>query len=321
VKTKTLRCAATYEPVLRLSESREAVLRIARCRGPLAFEHLVVLKCLSTPADRRDAQPALLEEARIASRIGHPNVIPVTEVVRDNGELALVLPYVESLSLAEILLAARRARRLLPLPVVARIMSDILAGLHATHEARDVDGHPMRIVHGDVSPRNVIVGTDGFSRVVDFGIARVAGREGPHSERLEGTFGYMAPEQLLHKEFDRRADVFAAGALLHEALTGRALFPASDEASVILGVLVGRIDGPSSLVARVPRALDGVTIRALRRRPDRRFTTAELFREALERACRPAPASRVAALVERLGRDTLEARRDRLRRALRRRPH
>jgi serine/threonine-protein kinase len=309
-----LKCRATFEPIMVLAEGGTAALSVAICRGPSALQHLVVLK---RAPGHVAGKPPLLDEARIALRLGHPNVVPVTEVAQAGRELALVLPYVESLSFSELTSAARRARTTLRPPVVVRILCDLLAGLHAVHEARDLAGRPMSLVHGDVSPGNVIVGTDGFSRLLDFGVARLAQADDARSARLQGTLSYMAPERLLRKPVDRRSDVFSAGVLLHEALTGRQLFPASDEAAAVLTSMIARIENPSGVVAHVSRALGEVTTRALRRQPDLRYPTAQRFRDALERACTPASVTAVAEVVERLGHGTLAARRRELRRALR----
>src|SRR5262249_45360540 len=157
-------------------------------------------------------------EARVCSVIRHPNVVPMIDVVDADGELFLVLEYVESLSLTELLRAAHDAQRPLSPAVVARIMADALAGLNAAHEAVDLRGVRLDVIHRDVSPQNIIVGVDGSSRLIDFGIAKAASRISvTNSNVLKGKLRYMSPEQIRQKTLDQRSDIFAAGAVLFEA--------------------------------------------------------------------------------------------------------
>jgi serine/threonine protein kinase len=258
-----------------------------------------------------------LDEARISSLIRHANVVPVIDVAEANGELFLVLEYVESLSLAQLLAAAKVQGELLPPPVVSRIMSDTLAGLHAAHEALDMREVSMGIVHRDVSPHNILVDTHGMSSIIDFGIAKAASRLATTSSgQFKGKLRYMAPEQVKQQPLDRRADLFSAGVVLYEALTGRGLFRGADEGDTVLSVLVTEIPNPSSIAPEVSEQLDAVAREALERRRDQRFATAARFREALEAACPPATTEEVAAVVARLGGEVLSRRRKELQEAL-----
>jgi serine/threonine protein kinase len=240
--------------------------------------------------------------------------VPATDLLVDDHELVLVTPYVESLSLGEVLDRAKRARIGVPAPVAVRIVVDALSGLHAAHEARDAEGRRLGIVHGDVSPRNLIVGTDGFTRIVDFGASR-SGRPTHSTGVLEGSLPYMAPEQMMGRALDRRADVYAAGVVLHEALSGRSPFPVGDVADTVLSVVVGLGAQPSSRTSGIPPQIARVIAGAVHRSPEARFSTAERFADSLARACPPARRREVAALVERAGSRLLETRRERLRRA------
>lgn len=302
-----------YDVIGKLASGGMATAYISRKTGEAGFERLVVLKrvhphLLEDPSLR----DGLRDEARLAASIHHPNVVPVEDVVEAAGELCLVMPYVESLSLGELVARASEAGkpRGIPAAIASRILLDVLAGLEAAHEAKDLRGEPLAIVHRDVSPRNVLVGSDGEARLIDFGVAKAEGRvTRTASGIMKGTLAYMAPEQLRRREIDRRADVFAAGAVLFEALTGERLFDGKDEADVLIGVLADEIPALSGRVLGATAALDEALAGALARDLDERFPTAQAFAEALERALPPAPAREVASLVERLGAAELEARR------------
>jgi serine/threonine-protein kinase len=306
-----------YEPLLDLASGGMGTVHIARQVGAAGFERLVVLKRVHRRFVKDEAfRDMFVDEARVASLIRHPNVVSVIDVVEDKGEIFLVMEYVESLSLGMLAAAARKAGEPLPVPVVARILSDVLAGLTAAHDATDMQGRTLDVVHRDVSPQNVVVGVDGQSRLIDFGIAKAA-RRLTHTTGgvLKGKLGYMAPEQLKQLPVDRRADVFATGVVLFEALTGQRPFPEDDE-DALLALLLGDVPDPSSLSPDVPEKLDAVVQYALARERDDRFQTAAAFQQALETAVPPAPPREVARFVERWGGGALAHRRAELLRAL-----
>jgi len=164
-----------YEPLIQLASGGMASLYIARHAGTGGFERLVAVKRVHPHLlGNHEFCEMFLDEARISSLIRHSHVVPVIDIAEASGELFLVLEYVESLSLAQLLAAAQAAGELLPPPVVSRIMSDALAGLHAAHEALDMRGASLHIVHRDVSPHNILVDTHGMSSIIDFGIAKAA---------------------------------------------------------------------------------------------------------------------------------------------------
>jgi len=183
----------------------------------------------------------------------------------------------------------------IPPDVASRILCDALAGLHAAHEALDVDGRPLHVVHRDVSPHNIIVGVDGTSRLIDFGIAKAAARlSSTASGNMKGKLSYMSPEQVQQKALDRCADVFAADITWFETLTGLRLFGGDSQADVALNVLIGEI--PTLADKGIHLGPDGedTLAKALTRDRDERFQTAEAFRQALEHAVPPASHPRVA---------------------------
>jgi serine/threonine-protein kinase len=162
-------------------------------------------------------------------------------------------------------------------------MIDTLAGLHAAHELRDADGELLNVVHRDVSPQNILVGVDGISRITDFGIAFASARSASTRDgKLKGKFSYMAPEQVQAQQATRRMDIFTAGVVLWEAITGRPLFRRRQDAATINAVLRAPVPAPSTVLETIPAELDAVLLKALKRKPDRRYQTAAEFADALE---------------------------------------
>ena len=227
----------------------------------------------------------LLDEARLASTIRHPNVVPTLDVVAEQDELLVVMEYVEGDSLASLARLAQAADERIPIPLAASIVAQVLHGLHAAHEARDRNGAPLGIVHRDVSPQNVLVGVDGVARVLDFGIAKAASRATSTDDgQLKGKAAYMAPEQLQHGSVDRRTDVFAAAIMFWELLTGRRLFLGDSPAQTMGRILHDPIDSPLRWAPDVPIELSLITMRGLERDPDARFASAEEMALAIEDA-------------------------------------
>jgi serine/threonine-protein kinase len=191
---------------------------------------------------------------------------------------------------------ARDRDERVPPRVAVSIAIGILEGLQAAHDATSETGAALDLVHRDVSPKNVIVGTDGVARVLDFGIAKAAGREqlSTSTGQVKGTAGYMSPEQVRGDAVDRRSDLYAAGIVLWELLTGERLFLGDNVAATLTQSLVAPVDAPSLRGAKSEGALDQVVLHALSRDMDQRFSSAKDFVAALEQAVQPARASEVA---------------------------
>lgn len=244
----------------------------------------------------------LEQEARLAGCIRHPNVVGVLDFVEDTGLPAptLVMEYVDGVNLSFLIAAAKDRGVTLPIDVTVRIVCDLLSGLHAAHEATRDDGSPLEIVHRDVSPQNVIVGVDGVARLTDFGIARALWRlEVTRLGVVKGKLGYMAPEQL-EGRCDRRSDVYAAGVVLWELLTGaRFRSLEGDAAQVLVQVLHGFAEVPSA-IAPTARLLDEIVMQALARDSFSRFETAQEMADALAARVVPASAARVAEVYSQL---------------------
>jgi hypothetical protein len=316
-----------YELLLRIGSGGMASVYLARVRGLGGFERDVAIKVtLPQLAEDPDLIASLLQEARIAARIRHPNVVPVLDVGQEGEGAFLVMDYVEGEVLSLLARRARAAGERIPLPIALRILGDALAGLHAAHQLRDDRGAPLHIIHRDFSPQNILVGLDGTSRLTDFGIARVGAlSSSTKSGLIKGKLGYVSPEQVRSpKDIDQRTDVFAAGVVAWELVTGRLLRPREDEAATLLRVVTEEPPRARSVRADAPQALDDAIAAALRMDPAARLGCAEDLRRALlETAVHGiavADASEVAAYVSRHAGEKLSARKSAIEAALARRP-
>ncbi|AUX42678.1 protein kinase [Sorangium cellulosum] len=276
-----------------------ASVHFGRLVGAHGFARTVAIKRLHPQfATDPDFTSMLLDEARLAVRIRHPNVVATLDSVQADGELFLVMEYIPGESLASLLREAGRGGGRVPPPIGSAIVAGALAGLHAAHEATAEDGVPLQIVHRDVSPQNILVGEDGIARVLDFGIARAAVRSQVSREgQLKGKLSYMAPEQLRGDPLTRRTDIYAAAVVLWEVLTGRRLFTGDNDAVIFGRILEGVIQPPSAFID-VPAEVDQVVLRGLERDPRQRYASALEMATALEAALPPASPRAVGAWVE-----------------------
>jgi serine/threonine-protein kinase len=293
-----------------------ATVHLGRLLGPVGFSRTVAIKRLHPQfAKDPDFVSMFVDEARLAARVQHPNVIPTLDIVSLEDELFIVMEYVEGESLARLLRSMRNAERLIPPTIVGAIMSGALYGLHAAHEAKSERGEPLQIIHRDVSPQNILVGVDGVPRVLDFGVAKAANRsQTTRDGQLKGKLAYMAPEQILGEErIDRRVDVYAAAVCCWEALVARRLFEGQNEGAIMKKVIQGDVPPPSSLVPDVPRAADAVLLKAMSRDREQRFATAYDFAVALEESLGADNPRRVAAFVADCARDAIARRSQRVR--------
>lgn len=292
-------------------------VHLARAVGMAGFERIVAIKhCHPHLLADEEFVAMFLDEARLAARIHHPNVVPTLDVGQSDV-LYLVMEYVEGDTLSRLIREARRTGAVMPVEVVLRIAMDALAGLQAAHELRDGKGNPLRVVHRDVTPQNVIVGIDGVARILDFGIATAASRSTTTKEgHVKGKLGYMAPEQLGGEDATPGTDVYALGVVMWEALTLHHLFRGNNEAETMAAVLRGQIPSLRAMRPDVTPALEAALRKAIARDPDDRYQTAAAFSEALEAAdLVPASARAVGAYVTAVAGPMLEERRARLREA------
>lgn len=303
-----------------------ATVHFGRLLGPVGFSRTVAIKRLHANfASDPEFVSMFLDEARLAARVRHPNVIPTLDVVATEGELFLVMEYVPGETLAKLTKNVREHGRHIPHRMIASIMSGALYGLHAAHEAKDERGMPLGIVHRDVSPQNVHIGTDGVSRVLDFGVAKAAGRiQTTREGQIKGKLAYMPPEQLRGAHVTRQSDIYAAGVMLWELMTGQRLFQGDNEGVVVARVLEGKIPPPSEIMLRAStgavsertieqlRQLDAVVLKAVHRESTERFATAREMARQIEECVSPATASQVGEWVERSAPEILQSRAQRV---------
>ncbi|MBW2719547.1 MAG: serine/threonine protein kinase, partial [Deltaproteobacteria bacterium] len=278
-----------YQLCFELASGGMASVYLARAGGVPGFEKLVALKRIHPHlADEKDYIEMFLDEARIASRITHPNVCSVFDFGEADGEYFIAMEYLVGEPLSRVhrrvvANADQRSSALLPARMAA-VIAQACEGLHAAHELQDAEGESLHVVHRDVSTENLFVTYSGATQVVDFGIAHARQRV-HHTEagQVKGTFPYMAPEQMTAAVVDRRVDVWALGAVLWELLTLQRLFLRDTDVNTMYAVLSGEIRPPSDHRSDVPAELDEIVLKALQRSPDERWQSARQMGKALRR--------------------------------------
>ena len=269
-----------------LASGGMATVHLGRLLGPVGFSRTVAIKRLH-PQHAKDSEfvTMLLDEARLAARIRHPNVVATLDVVATEGEVFLVMEYVEGESLSYVTrICARRPSASLRTSRRTSSPERCTACMPPMKPRATTVSRSGSSTRG-VPPQNILIGIDGVPRVLDFGVAKAAGRlQTTDQGRIKGKLGYMAPEQLAAKPVLRKTDIFAAGIVLWEALTGERLFRGEDPAEIVGKVLNAPIMPTRELAPDIPESLDAVVMRALARRPEQRFDTALEMAEAIEAA-------------------------------------
>jgi serine/threonine protein kinase len=308
-----------YEVLLTIGSGGMGTISLARATGGLigvgGFARLVALKRPhSGLAADAEVMRRFLDEARLLAQVHHANVVGIHQIGSDGAGHFLVLDYVEGGTLDELVEHTQLRRKKLPPPVVLRIVGDVLAGLHAVHEASDAEGRPLRMLHRDVSVQNVLVGKDGVARIADFGIAKaVTSSTVTDKAYLQGRIAYMAPEYLRREAVDRRLDVYAMGVTMWTALVGEMPWPDASEAQIVHHVVHGGIPPLATAGVTVAPAIQQIVARACERDVAQRYATARDMLDAIEDLGRQtgwiASHAEVAAVVEDLLGGELRARR------------
>ncbi len=276
---------ADFEVIRRLGIGGMAEVFLAKKRGAEGTYKLLVLKrILPAYVSSRRFRAMFAEEAQLATRLNHPNIVQVYDFqdYGDDGQL-LSMEYVEGPDLRRLIKAARQKQQRLPPPLSAYIIAEVAKGLHYAHERKDEGGKPIDIVHRDVSPQNVLLSYDGAVKVADFGIASAnMFREEPGV--LKGKTAYMSPEQARAEKVDRRTDIYSLGVVLHEMLTGRPLHGDLEGDELLEAVRRGQVEPPSTYALGIPGELDELVMKTLAHNPAERFQTAREMAAALTRA-------------------------------------
>lgn len=268
-----------------------AEVQLAIQRGPAGFEKLVVVKLVhENLVAQKGFVDMLLEEAKVAALVKHPNVVDIYDLGSADGRYFIAMEYLEGEPLLAVLRAGREGKRLDPLST-ARLIADTAEGLDAAHELRTMAGEPIELVHHDVSLGNIVVLYNGQVKLVDFGVAKATqsvAQEGGEvaKARVQGKFSYMAPEKLKGGSGDRRSDIWSLGCVLWEALTLRRLFKGGNDNDTMRQVLETVIATPSSVNGDVPKDFDAIVMKALQRDPAKRYATAKEMAADLEEVLR-----------------------------------
>jgi serine/threonine protein kinase len=272
--------AGKYHPFASLGRGGMAEVFLAVARGPMGFNKLVVIKRLRDVDDYSQIE-MFLDEAKLAARLNHANIVHTYEVGKSDGEYFIAMEYLEGQPLSRLMTRANETHAAIPESVWLKIMCDALTGLHHAHEAADYDGTPLRVVHRDISPQNIFVTYDGDVKIVDFGIAKAALNSRATEEGvLKGKIHYMSPEQALGQAIDRRADVYAAGGVLWELLAGERVMQ-GDIAAALGTLLHGKVRDLRAVAPHVSAELGAIVKHAMNPVVDARLPTAEAFRSAL----------------------------------------
>ncbi|MBV8763071.1 MAG: protein kinase [Deltaproteobacteria bacterium] len=263
---------------------------LARLEGAAGFEKLYVVKrILPHLADDARFREMLIAEARIASKMAHANICQVYELGETDGQLYIVMEYLEGVSVLPMLRRSSKASSPLDLGLIAGVIQQTCDGLHYAHELRDRDGTYLGIVHRDVTPSNVFITESGIAKLLDFGIAKAKGASTQTQEgTVKGKYAYMAPEQLRGASIDRRVDIFALGVVLYEMLALRRLFQRNTDYLTFRAVMEQPIPDIRRYRPDLPDSLVHVLMHALERDPNTRFETARQLGTALLDALSPA---------------------------------
>ncbi len=232
------------------------------------------------------------EEMSVLSNVRHPKVVSALDVLEDGDELLLILEYIHGQSLAALVRQARESRASVPIEVCVALAIDVLDGLHAAHTATSSSGAPLGIVHQDVSPRNILLGSDGVARISDFGVAKAGtSRNVTRTGHIKGKLNYLAPEHLLGRRPGLRGDIYGVAVVLWELLASAPLFQRASDVETLRAVVSGEVPGPGALARRMPAELERVVRRGLAHDPAARFASALEMAVALRGVIAPAPAA------------------------------
>ena len=273
-----------YELLKRLAGGGMGEVYLARQRGLDGFQKLLVIKTLLPHlCEDEEFITMFKDEARLTAQLIHPNICQVFEFDQVGDTYYLAMEYLRGEDVRRLWKACETRAMPLRVPLICRLIADGAAGLDFAHSLRDSNGDPYGIVHRDISPQNILVTFEGGVKIIDFGVAKAAGRaQHTRTGALKGKYSYMSPEQVAGANVDGRSDIFALGIVLHELLTGRRLFKADSDVQTLARVREAHVTPPSKMNPQLPPGLDAIVLKSLAKDPDQRYSTAQEFRLALE---------------------------------------
>ena len=275
-KSKRIRRFGPYIILDRIGDGGMAEIFLAKMQGYSGFEKLIALKKIHPKFSRNQTfAQMLIHEAKLAANLQHFNVVQVLDLGEIDRQVFIAMEYVRGRDLAAVLSNTYRRKEKLPLNLSLCIATEFMTGLDYAHRMTNASGTPLGIIHRDISPQNLLISYEGEVKVTDFGIARVISEKDGFSlpGNLHGKFGYMSPEQVMNKEIDQRSDIFSAGVVLWEMLTGTRLFRSKDQRKTIQMILSMPIPPPSSINEEVPPSVDRICAKALARDRNMRYQT------------------------------------------------
>ncbi|MDJ0765085.1 MAG: protein kinase [Myxococcota bacterium] len=273
-----------YEVIYPIASGGMASVYVGRLSGMAGFERLVAIKIIHSHLAAEDAFVKMfLDEARLAARIHHPNVGEIIEVGEDDGLFYMIGELIFGQSLRAFIRRAKQKRIEISNALFADIASQVCRALHCAHELRGIEGELLGLVHRDVSPRNILISYDGFVKLIDFGVAFAQGRVS-HTEvgTLKGKIGYMSPEQIRSKPFDRRSDLFSLGVVIYQMITGRQPFMGNTDIDRLNKILEYKFVRPRNIVRELDPDLERIILTSMARSPGGRYPTAAAMGEALD---------------------------------------
>jgi serine/threonine protein kinase len=272
-----------YQLIKKLATGGMAEVWLAKQTGIEGFNrHVVVKRILPHLAEDPEFVQMFLNEAKIASRFNHPNIAQIYDLGENSGQYFIAMEFIHGEDLGRVMRRAWSTGQWVARHIALRIVADSCQGLHYAHTRLDERGQPLRVVHRDISPQNILISFDGAVKVVDFGIAKASDQvSNTKSGAIKGKFAYMAPEQAAGKPLDARSDLFALGLVLYELVTGVRPLKRDSELATLQAALECKIDAPSA-VAEVPPELDDIVMRALAKAPDDRYVDAREMQRAIE---------------------------------------
>ena len=301
-----------YQLVQKLAVGGMGEVWLARQKGPVGFEKLVVVKTLLKHLkEDQEFVNMFFDEARIAAVLNHPNIAQIYDLGEDQGEYYIAMEYVHGYSLRDVVVTALEKGNGMPLALKCRVIADAAAALDFAHQAKTPSGQALDLIHRDVSPQNILVGFNGAVKLIDFGVAKAANKlVRTATGIIKGKYAYMSPEQAYGKPLDGRSDVFGLGTVFWEILCTERLFKRDNETETLQAVVGAEIHPPSMLDRAVPKSLDPVVMKALARELPDRYPSAGHFQRAIEgwlqKQRLPATAAHLAAFMKGLFPDDAE---------------
>jgi len=273
-----------YEPLRRLATGGMAEIFLAKQSGLEGFEKVVVLKrILSHLASDEEFVSMFLDEARIAAKLSHPNIVQIYDLGKTDNSYYIAMEYVSGRNVQHLINKQQARGGLLPVEHVVRVIAGVCDGLFYAHSRKDYDGKPLSIIHRDISPQNILVSFQGGVKVVDFGIAKASTQLAQtRAGVLKGKYAYMSPEQVRGAKIDHRSDLFAVGLVMYEMLTGMRAFERDTSLKTLKAIVQERPLNPREMNPEIPMDVVKLLSKALEKNPDRRYKTAQEMQLALE---------------------------------------